>query len=158
MLRSDIPVALPLILISDYSAANGIDCAGSLGDKGFFIIPFKCSIISAGCVVTEDCSGAVSTPVVKFDKRPTAGSDVDRGDGDIAEIKLLTTAAGKVMYDRAAEGTNLVPGEEVVVELTTAAVENAEPPTAGTGEIRPFLYVEYLPEVTANLTNMVATA
>lgn len=157
MLRSDIPVALPLSLFVDYNAAGGIDCAGNTGDKGVFTIPFKCSIIMAGCVVTEDCSGAASTPVVKFDKRPTAGSDVDRGDGDIAEINLSTTAAGKVMYDRVAEGTNLVPGEEVVVELTTAAVKD-EVSTAGTGEIRPFLYVEYLPEVTANLTNMVATA
>jgi hypothetical protein len=156
MLRSDIPVALPLSLFADYNAAGGIDCAGSTGDKGVFTIPFKCSIIKAGCIVTENCSGAVTTPVVKFDKRPTAGSDVGRGDGDIAEIKLSTTIAGKVMYDRVAEGTNLVPGEEVVVELTTAAMQGEA--TSGTGEIRPFLYVEYLPEVTANLTKMVATA
>ena len=75
-------------------------------------IPF---LLLAGVVVTETCAGATTTPVVKFDRRPTAGSDTGRGDGDIANFVLGTTAAGKVLYDKAAVGTVLMPGDEVVV-------------------------------------------
>jgi len=153
MLRSDLPIALPCALYSGYADAQGIDMDGATGDKAFFQIPFRCQVVLAGVVVTEVCAGSSTTPVVKFDLRPTAGSDTDRGDGDIANLVLSTTAAGKVMYDEDAVGDVLEPGEEVVVELATAAVGGSP-----TGHVRPFLLVEYLPETLANLSDMVETA
>lgn len=152
MLRSNEPIALPLHQHVDYDDALGIDMDQAVGDMGTFIIPFKCEILLAGLVVTEVCAGTVK-PVVKFDKRPTAGSDTDRGDGDVASFALETTAAGKVMYDEGELGDTLEPGEEVVVELTTKASGGSP-----TGHVKPFLLVAYLPEIKENLSDMVETA
>jgi len=156
MLRDDVLIALPLFLAVDYDDALGIDMDQGTGDKGTFIVPFRCEVFLAGAVVTEVCCGADTTPVVDFDRRPTAGIDDDRGAADIAHLVLATTAAGKTMYDRAAVGTVLEPGEEVVVDLATAATD------AGgglqTGHILPFLLVKQIPEVFGNLSDMVETA
>ena len=151
MLRSDLIIHLPLRLFVDYDDAQGVDCDQSPADVGTFPVTCKCEVLMAGCVVSEVCAGSSSTPVIKFDKRPAAGSDTDRGDGDIAEIKLLTAAAGKVLVDKVAEGTILTPGMEVVVQLVTAAVGSP------TGHCHPFLLVAYLPETVANLTNLSET-
>jgi len=150
MLRSDIPVALPSFLFVDYDDVAGVDCDQVAKDVGRFVIPFRCQVLLAGVVVTETCAGG-TTPVVDFDLRPTAGSDTDRGAADIAHFVLGTTAAGKVMYDEAAIGTELEPGEEVIIELKTAAA------TGPAGHFVPFLLVEYLPETKANLTDMTET-
>lgn len=156
MLRDDILIALPLHLAIDYDDAAGVDMDQSPADVGSFVIPFRCEVFLAGAVVTEVCAGSTSTPVVKFDKRPTAGSDgsgaTARGDGDIANLVLATTVAGKVIYDRVAKGTVLEPGQEVMVQLVTAAVGTP------TGHIKPFLLVKQVPETIANLANMVETA
>jgi len=151
MLRSDIPVALPCHLFIDYDDVLGVDCDQSAADVGRFVIPFRCQVLLAGVVVTETCAGSSTTPVVDFDKRPTAGSDTDRGAADIAHFVLSTTAAGKVMYDEAAVGTELTPGEEIIVELKTAATGTPA------GHFVPFLLVDYLPETKANLSDMTET-
>ncbi|MBU2549026.1 MAG: hypothetical protein KKB20_11470 [Proteobacteria bacterium] len=154
MLRSDLLMALPFFH-ADYDAAGvsaeGIDLDQAAADVGKFLVPFKCQVIQAGLAVTETCGGA--TPgVVKYDKRPTAGSDASRGDGDIAAFNMAATAAGKFLYDKAGLGTVLEPGEEVVVEIATQ-------PTGGTpaGHFVPCLLVQALPEVAANLSNLVET-
>jgi len=152
MLRSDIPVALPLHLHTDYDDPLGVDCDQAAADVGVFSVPFKCAVFRGLLSVTETCVGATATPVVKFDKRPTAGSDASRGDGDIANFALSTTEAGKQMYDEAAQGTVLSPGEEVVVELAT------QPVGSPAGHFIPMLLVKYLPETVANMTDMTATA
>ena len=153
MLRSDIPVALPLQLFIDYDDAAGVDVDQSAKDVGVFSVPFKCQVERAYLAVTEVCAGATLTPVVKFDKRPTQGSDTARGDGDIANFVMSTTAQGKTLYDEVAQGTVLSPGEEVIVELAVR-------PTGGavTGHFRPVLLVEYLPETQANRSDTVVTA
>ncbi len=153
MLRSDCPIALPYCYSVDYDDTAGLDMDQATGDKGHFVVTFKCQVVQAGLVVTETCAGGTTTPIVAFDRRPTAGSDASRGSADIANIALATTAAGKVMYDEAARGTILYPGDEVVVELTQAASG-----TGSAGHVRPYLLVEFLPEMTANLTDMVETA
>ena len=150
-MRSAEPMSLPLHLAVDYNDLLGIDLDQSAADMGSFVIPFRCEVFQAGMMVTETCAGATYTPVVKFDLRPTAGSDTSRGDGDIAELKLLTTAAGKVMIDEVAKGDILEPGEEVVVELATQPVGGA----AGHGI--PFLLVKYIPEIPDNLSDIVET-
>lgn len=149
MLRSDVLIALPLHLAVDFDDAQGIELEQAAKDVGSFIIPYRCEVFLAGVVVCETCVGA-ATPVVDFDKRPTAGDDTSRGSADIAHLVLGLTAAGKVMYDRVAKGVVLEPGEEVVVQLTTAAT------TAG--HCKPFLLVKQIPEVLANLSDMVETA
>jgi hypothetical protein len=152
MLRSDIPVALPCHLFIDYDDTAGIDCDQSPADVGRFVIPFRCQVLLAGVVVTETCAGGDATPQVDFDLRPTAGDDTSRGSADIAHFILGTTAAGKVMYDEAAVGTEMEPGEEVVVEVKVQAAG-----ASAAGHVVPFLLVEYLPETKANLTDMTAT-
>ena len=153
MLRSDLPIALPLHLAVDYDDALGIDMDQGAADMGSFIIPFRCEVYLAGAIVAETCAGGTTTPIVDFDKRPTAGSDASRGAADIAHLVLSTTAAGKVMYDSVSKGTVLEPGQEVVVELKTAATGGGK-----AGHVHPFLLVKYLPETLANLSNMVETA
>lgn len=124
----------PLYFV-DYDDAQGLDMDQSAADLAVFSIVEPCQLILSGAVVTEVCAGSTSTPVVKFDVRPTAGSDTSRGDGDAGELKLLTAAAGSVMVDKVGAGTVLEPGQEVVVQLVTAAVGTP------TGHIRPFLQV-----------------
>lgn len=148
----NVEIPLPFILPLDYNDAAGVDCDQSAADVAIFPIPFKCEIVRVGCTVTEVCAGSSSTPVVDFDSRPTAGSDTDRGAADIGHLVLGTTAAGKVMYDEAGAGTVLEPGEEIVCQLTTAAVGTP------TGHFFPFVLVKQIPEMPANLDNMVETA
>lgn len=140
----------------DWIAAAGAAGASltATGDKAVFPIPCKCVVDSVGVVVTTTCAGATTTPVVDFDLRPTAGSDTGRGTGgDVAHLVLGTAAGGKVMYDRAAEGLVLTPGQEVVVECATAATGGTP-----TGTCRPFLVVRPVAEEPVNLTKMVETA
>jgi hypothetical protein len=153
MLRSDILIALPLHLAIDFDDAAGIDCDAAAVDKGSFVIPYRCEVFLAGVVVCETCAGAGTTPVVKFDLRPTAGDEASRGDGDIANLVLSTTAAGKVLYDRVAKGEVLEPGMEVMVQLATAATGGG-----AAGHVKPFLLVKQIPEVLGNLSDMVETA
>lgn len=153
MVRSDLSIPLPLHLAVDYDDLLGIDFDQGAADMGTFQVPFKCEVQEAGCIVTETCAGATTTPVLDFDLRPTAGSDTSRGAADIAHLVLATTAAGKVMYDKAAQGTILEPGQEVAIQLTTAATGDGK---AGHG--KPYLLVKQIPETDANLADKVATA
>lgn len=141
-------MALPYNQLAVGDAA-GLDLDQAAGDFGYFIIPMKCEVIVAGAVVTEACAGT-ATPEVDFDLRPTASSDASRGAADIAHLIMGTTAVGKVIYDKVALGTVLLPGQEVVVEIKVRA--------GTSGHCRPFLLVKPRDETMANLTNMVETA
>jgi hypothetical protein len=151
MLNYQVMELVPLYLDDGpETEALGVDCDQAVGDFAVFSPGGqKMEVLMAGVTVTEVCAGTDSTPVFKFDKRPTAGSDTDRGDGDIGEITLGTTAAGKVMYDRSGAGEIIEPGEEVVFEMTTRAE------TAASGHVRPFLLVRPISEEPVNLDNMV---
>ena len=155
MLSNEV-TSLPCHYIVDYDDAAGIDCNQTAADVAIFPVPFKCQVYLAGLVVTETCAGTTSTPVVKFDKRVTAGSDTSRTDGTLGALTLSTTAAGKMMYDTVARGEAagiLEPGEEVVVQLVTSATG-----TGAAGHIRPVLLVKYWAETAANLADMTETA
>jgi hypothetical protein len=146
-------MALPYNGLIDYDDALGVDMDQAAADIGYFIVPMKCELIITGAVITETCAGGTTTPEVDFDLRPTAGSDADRGAADLGHLVLDTTAAGKVMYDKAGRGTILLPGQEIVFELKVAATG-----TDKAGHVRPFILVKPLDETKANLTNMVETA
>lgn len=153
MLRSGEPIALPCKYKIDYDDVSGIDCDQTPADMAVFLVPFKCEVVEAQCIVTETCVGATTTPVVAFDKRPTAGSDTNRGAADIGSLALSTSTAGTVIYDKAGVGVTLTPGMEVVCELTTSATG-----ATAAGHFHPVLLVKYLPEIKTNLTNMTETA
>lgn len=153
MLAPDVPIPLQFRPL-DYDAVGigtvGVDLDQPAADVGFFSIPFKCQVYIAGLEITETCAG--STPgVVAFDKRPTAGSDTERGDADIASFAMGTTAAGKFLYDTVARGTVLEPGEQVVVQIVT------QPVTGPAGHFNPQLIVVPVPETLENLSNAVET-
>lgn len=160
MLSSDIPISLRFHRMASGVTydAQGIDLDNqAVGDLGWFDIPFKCEVYYAAVTITESFTGTVPTGEIKYDSRPTAGSDTGRNDGDIADLKLNTggvTAAGDTCYDLAAIGTTLEPGQQVVVQLIST------PKNGGaTGHIdMPMLVVKYIPETFANLSNMQATA
>lgn len=142
----------------DYDDVLGMDCDQTAKDAAVFVIPFKCQVFIAGVVLTETPAGTGATPVVKFDKRPTAGSDTNRTNGTIANLVLDgTDVAGEMVYDDvAAHGAAagiLEPGEEVVAELAVAATG-----TGKAGHFRPVLVVKYIPETPANLAEMKETA
>ncbi|OPY17011.1 MAG: hypothetical protein A4E74_01544 [Syntrophus sp. PtaB.Bin075] len=151
MLSPDLPIALPCNYLIDYDDPVGIDLDQTAADVAVFVIPFKCEVVLAELAISETCAG--TTPgQVDFDLRPTIGSDTDRGAADIAHFAMGTTAAGKVLYDKVAQGTILYPGEEVVCEI------KVQPVTNPAGHFRPVLLVRYLPETLANLSDMVETA
>ena len=91
-----------------------------------------------------------ATGVLKIDKRPTAGSNTGRGDGDIAVINYTTVtgAQGKGVFK---EGLNVQMNatEEAVAQVTDAT------PTAGNAHV--ILLVEPAWERPANNTDLVAT-
>ena len=137
-------------------AAGAAQSLGSATDIHIFTIPFRCRPLRVGFTITETVSGGVA-PIIKFDKRPTAGSDVSRGDGDVGTLTLgATGAAGKAYYeitDYKDDGTGswvgtLNEGDQVVVQVSTASGAN------GTGI--PWLIVEPDPERPANNSAMVS--
>jgi hypothetical protein len=144
-------IPLPVVKQIDFDDILGVDLDQTAADVAHINVPFKCEVVRAQLIITETCAG--TTPgVVKFDKRPTAGTATNRGNGDIAEFAMGTTAAGKVLYDEVAKGTILYPGDEIVVEISTAPV------TGPAGHFEPVLLVKPLSETLANLSDMVVTA
>ena len=137
-------------------AAGAAQSMASTGDKHIFTIPFRCRPIRCGLTITT-LTNSTGNIVVKFDRRPTAGSDGSRGDGDVGTLTIATAKAAGVCYyentDYVAAGTGswvatLDEGEQVVVQVITAAT------TAGEGI--PWLLVEVDPEQPANNSAMVA--
>lgn len=111
----------------------------STGDKKTFAIPFNCTVLRVGFIVTA--AFTVTAAVIEFDRRPTPGSDTGRGAGDVGILTAPTAAQaiGRTLYDDVQ--VDLKGGEEVVVEVTTAA-------TAGDGI--PFLEIVPRAEEPAN--------
>lgn len=146
------PTSLPPHILGT-PEAYGISLAAT-GDKMSFPVPFLCEVLYAGLVITATCAGATTTPIVKFDRRPTAGSDTGRGDGDLGGFALGTQAAGKTVYFKPPTRIVLEPGEEVIMQVTTAATG-----TGAGGSARPILVVRPRDEQFDNLAGMVlATA
>ena len=119
----------------------------SLADVGDWAPGLVPHIIRAVALVVTNTIGAAG--VLKFDKRPTAGDNTGRGDGDVAVLNLATTHdAGEVVYK---DGLNVLikPGEEVVAEVTDVTA------AADTGHV--IIWVEPAWENPSNNTKMIAT-
>lgn len=132
---------LETIVAKDASVASAAD----VGDWAPGYVPM---IIRAVALVFTTAANA--TGALKVDKRPTAGSDTARGDGDVATINYTTTtgAQGKVVY-KDGLSIKVSPGEEVVFQITDAT------PTAGNAHL--ILFVEPSWEQPGNNTDMAAT-
>ena len=140
----------PQFLIGVGSAGADLSLT-STADIYTFTIPCKMKPLRVGITVGTTISSS-SAPVVKFDRRPAAGSDTSRGDGDVGTVTLSTTVAqGQVYYEDNDGGTSwtttlLDEGDQVVVQVTTAA--------SSTGGGVPWIMYEQIPEVAGNNSNM----
>lgn len=103
--------------------------ASATGDKLTFTPAVPVEILEIGIIVTTVIVDAAGGLVLKADIRPTAGSDTSRGDGDAGVMTLTSAqankAAGKVQRSRPASPAIVYPGQQVIVELTTAADSGA---------------------------------
>jgi hypothetical protein len=144
--------SLPFDLTGTESAA-GLALTQAAGDLAVFTVPFKCVLLYSALCVTTACAGLTTTPIVKLDKRPTAGSDTGRGDGDAGVFTLGTMAQGKFVYFMPTSRVELEPGQEVVMQLTQIAAG-----TGAAGACRPVLVVEHAAETWGNLDSAVAAA
>jgi len=153
------PTFLPFRALSTASTPDdeGIDYANhAAADMGIFEVPFKCEVVRAYAVITEDLAGTNVAGQVKFDRRFTAGSDTGRADGDVATLNFGVTgvsAEGDVAYDNAGMGVSLEPGMQVVVQCVSAPSGTGE-----TGHIWPMLLVRPLPETAANMSALQETS
>lgn len=104
-------------------------------------------VVGVAAAIDNDIGAA---GVVKFDKRPTFGSNTNRGDGDVAVLNLTTAhLGGKVVY-KMITPVKISPGEEVVAEVTDA--------TAASDTADLFLLLSPTAEVPGNLSAMVASS
>jgi hypothetical protein len=122
------------------------------GDVATFICVRKCQIKRIGVVVTTTAASNTAAAKETFYRRPTLGSNTNRVSlGDITIPDL--TVAGKVVY-KDITPVKFSPGEELQFTHTTAATDSSS--AAGAGSY--FFELEDIPEQSANLTNMLASA
>lgn len=122
---------------------------GTTGDKATLTVPFNCEVRRV-FVLIQGTDANATAGVVKFDKRPTAGSDTGRGDGDVGTISKTASLneQGKYLYEDPTSHIALKEGEQVIVQVTTAQGA-ALAFTAG-------IVIQRSPEDAANNTNMKA--
>ena len=122
------------------------DSLNATGDAMTFTPTSPVEIIGFGYIVTTSVNdGGGDGFIVKLDKRPTAGSDASRGDGDLGTLTLTTAQAaslaagdsvqskrggagieknggsGEFAGPAPVEAANvLLPGEQAVLEITDA--------------------------------------
>lgn len=120
----------------------------SLADLGRFAPGLSPVYIRGVVAIMHNAVAAAG--VVKFDKRPTFGSDANRGDGDVAVLNLTTAhTGGKAVY-KMGLNVKISPGEEVVAEVTDVT---------GAGDLADIiLLVEPAQEMPANISAMVASS
>ena len=125
----------------------------STGDKAVWGPAFVPHIVRA--VAISLSADPADTGTVKFDLRPTRGSDTSRTDGTVGTIELLTThnfTAGElpaVIYHVPTSPVTVYPGQEVVCEVTASA--------AGPSACSVSMWVEAFYDDPDNQTGMTAT-
>lgn len=113
-------------------------------DKAHFVAPFKCQIVRVFVTVMDggtDAGGAT----IKFDKVNSS----TRGDGDAGVLTVpASNNDSKYLYEAPATLVELLPGDQVIVEVTAEGV-------AALNVCAGIVYRE-VPEVLGNVTNAVA--
>lgn len=103
--------------------------ASATGDKLTFTPAMPVEIVEFGIIVTTALVDAAGGLVLKADVRPTAGSDTSRTDGTAGTMTLTSTqanrSAGQVVRSRPASPLTVLPGQQVILELTTAVDSGA---------------------------------
>lgn len=95
--------------------AASLAATGDVGDYAPGYVPHR--IRAVALVLLADPAEA---GVVRVDRRPTAGSNTGRGDGDIAILNIAATHnQGDVIYKDGLD-VELLPGEQAVAEVTDA--------------------------------------
>lgn len=126
----------------------------STGDKAVWGVGLVPHIVRAAAIVINATPGDAG--VVKGDLRPTRGSDTSRTDGTVFTINMATShtfTAGttrKIIYHVPSSPVTVMPGQEVVVEVTDAS--------ASVNAAKMYLLVEPSWDQPGNITGMVATA
>ena len=111
-------------------------------------VAFPVMIRGIFAVITNAIAAA---GVVKADKRPTAGDDTGRGDGDLGVLTFSTAhTLGKVVYHLLTDPVKLSPGEELVFQCTDATG------ASDTCTLGILMYPSW--ETPANIASMIATA
>lgn len=142
------PMQLHARHIIDYDDAEGIDLNQAAADVAIFDVSVNGVIKFAALMITDGVQSDTTDGVIKFDIRPTAGSDTDRGDGDAGVITVPDgTAAGAVIYDESAKGQRVNAGEQIVVQYATAAADAS----AVAGHFIPILFIDPEFEMLENL-------
>jgi hypothetical protein len=130
------------LLFPGASATAGLAIA-TTGDKAVLPVPFKCELVQFAVVITDANANAA---VVALDQRVTAGSDTGRV--EVAEVsKPAENGQGKMYYQKPTSRVVLDEGDEVVVEVKTAAAS---------GVAWAMLIVREIPEVAGNNSKMVS--
>lgn len=138
----------------EFAAMDAGVSIATTGDKASYIVGQPYNVVRWGIIATVSVTGS---PVIKLDRRPTAGSDTGRVAGavvagvDTAGGTLTPGAltAGKVAYHNvivpatgpglgATGGFQINPGEELVWTVSTAAVA---------GTVKFFVELEEVPFV-----------
>lgn len=141
---------IPLYFAGDTATAATTASAAVLG---VIAVPYKCQVRRVLCLQADnDSTGGT----ISFIQRAVAGATTDDSTdatvtyvdrGIFAQIVLpASDQQGKMYYkDPVQASIVLLPGQEIAVKSS-----------AGTGEERFLVLVERIPEVPANLSNMVA--
>lgn len=96
----------------------------STADIFTFSPSFPVDIFEFGVILTTGLT-ASDNLIIKADVRPTAGSDTDRGDGDAGTLTIAAgdsaaAGTGDIVISRPASPARVVPGQQVVLEVTNA--------------------------------------
>lgn len=124
------------------SSGEPLQTMASTGDVAIWGPGFRPHVVRAVALVLN--ADPNSAGVLKFDLRPTRGSDTNRTDGTVGTLSWATTdtfTAGsevRIIYEELGNSAVTVyPGQEVVAEVTDADTSN--------DGVRIVLFVEALP-------------
>ena len=94
------------------------------GDTLLFAPAIPVEIVEFGYIITTGLADAAGGMVIKCDKRPTAGSATDQGDGDLGSVtftaaQVALATAGTKIGCRLKSPQTVMPGEQASVDITT---------------------------------------
>lgn len=144
--------AMPAIL-NDAGQPTAIALEAAAGDKFVYTILEPCVVLAFRLLATVAMNYDTLTTAAKvaLDRRVTFASDTGRV--QLVELTIPQgLAAGKFLYKKFAP-VKMLPGEQLVVEVTTQGAGGTE-----AGDWLPVIIVAPVPETEGNIAAMVASA